>query len=328
MKRKRKNIHKELKIGHDQALNEEGISSEELKLKLKEFEYVIGTFPIDPNKDTNPYYPYKDKHDLWNNRKSSVFKEKDLEYIMLCDYDLTNQDRIIRGRFPGLEIVAENFIMELKDLLNIKEALLVSADLLKFGEFVNSLRIPTYIKTTYLHNGLFSFIADPSSLHAINQSNCGVENIDEKIYNLSKLDIEVFNDISKTMTDLYLNEFNKYTKEELVEIKQDVKTNPQFWGIIPPSDIIASITFELKINESFFPFQLALPYEAFLESYKKRLSALYKNKHSGKKIQLPKSLKIDISYQQEINITIEKLEKLKKGDIIDIDDLILRRKQL
>ena len=63
-------------------------------------------------------------------------------------YDLTNQDRVIRGRMPILEIIYERFIRSFRVSLSISlrktsTISLISTDLLKFGEFVNTLPIPS-----------------------------------------------------------------------------------------------------------------------------------------------------------------------------------------
>jgi flagellar motor switch protein FliM len=63
-------------------------------------------------------------------------------------YDLTNQDRVIRGRMPILEIIYERFIRQFRvslsnSLRKISTISMISTDLLKFGEFVNTLPIPS-----------------------------------------------------------------------------------------------------------------------------------------------------------------------------------------
>ena len=63
-------------------------------------------------------------------------------------YDLTNQDRVIRGRMPILEIIYERFIRSFRvslsnSLRKISTISMISTDLLKFGEFVNTLPIPS-----------------------------------------------------------------------------------------------------------------------------------------------------------------------------------------
>ena len=65
-------------------------------------------------------------------------------------YDLTNQDRVIRGRMPILEIIYERFIRAFRvslsnSLRKISTISMISTDLLKFGEFINTLPIPSCI---------------------------------------------------------------------------------------------------------------------------------------------------------------------------------------
>src|SRR3954467_9770911 len=68
--------------------------------------------------------------------------------VEVTPYDLTNQDRVIRGRMPTLDIIYERFIrlyrMSLSNSLRkIATISIISTDLLKFGEFVNTLPIPS-----------------------------------------------------------------------------------------------------------------------------------------------------------------------------------------
>src|ERR1041385_3741277 len=63
-------------------------------------------------------------------------------------YDLTNQDRIIRGRMPQLDVIYEKFMRAfrvslssaLRKIASINHS---STDFLKFGEFINTLPTPT-----------------------------------------------------------------------------------------------------------------------------------------------------------------------------------------
>ena len=65
-------------------------------------------------------------------------------------YDLTNQDRVIRGKMPTLDLIYERFVrlfrMSLSNSLRkIASISIISTDLLKFGEFVNTLPIPSCV---------------------------------------------------------------------------------------------------------------------------------------------------------------------------------------
>ena len=85
--------------------------------------------------------------DLEEDSTSSSESEQD-EDIHVQSYDLTNQDRVIRGRMPVLEIIYERFIRSYRvsltnSLRKLSTISMISTDLLKFGEFVNTLPIPS-----------------------------------------------------------------------------------------------------------------------------------------------------------------------------------------
>jgi flagellar motor switch protein FliM len=78
-------------------------------------------------------------------------------------YDLTNQDRIIRGRMPTLEIINDRFARLYRTTLSsalrkIVDMTTTSVDMVKFGEFMRSLPVPT---------SLHIFKMDPLRGHAI-----------------------------------------------------------------------------------------------------------------------------------------------------------------
>lgn len=63
-------------------------------------------------------------------------------------YDLTNQERIIRGRMPTLEIINQKFARLLRASLsgNLRRVIDVGAqnvEMVKFGEFLKTLPVPT-----------------------------------------------------------------------------------------------------------------------------------------------------------------------------------------
>ena len=66
----------------------------------------------------------------------------------IMSYDLTSQDRIIRGRMPTLEMTNEKFARMFRSTLStflrkVIAVTAVSADMIKFGEFLKTLPVPT-----------------------------------------------------------------------------------------------------------------------------------------------------------------------------------------
>jgi flagellar motor switch protein FliM len=82
--------------------------------------------------------------------------EKDAEPGDVQFYDLTSQDRIVRGRMPGLERTNERFARQLRTGFRglLRRGLDVNYEgmqIQKFGEYFNSLFVPTSINVVRLH---------------------------------------------------------------------------------------------------------------------------------------------------------------------------------
>src|SRR5438445_5882599 len=75
----------------------------------------------------------------------------------IVSYDLTSQDRIIRGRLPQLEVIYEKFMRAFRVSLSsalrkIASITLTSTEFLKFGEFINTLPMPTCMSVLRIGN--------------------------------------------------------------------------------------------------------------------------------------------------------------------------------
>ena len=77
--------------------------------------------------------------------------ETEAEYVAddsgIVPYDLTSQERIIRGRMPTLDIINQRFSRLFRNALSsalrkVLDISAVSTDTVKFGEFIKSLPVP------------------------------------------------------------------------------------------------------------------------------------------------------------------------------------------
>ena len=90
-------------------------------------------------------------------------------------YDLTSQDRIVRGRMPTLEMINERFARYTR--ISMFNLLRRSADVavggvqvMKFGEYVHSLYVPTSLNLVMLFSGQgFDTLATPVGQEMLRQ---------------------------------------------------------------------------------------------------------------------------------------------------------------
>jgi len=202
--------------------------------------------------------------------------------VDVTPYDLTNQDRVIRGRMPTLDIIYERFIrlyrMSLSNSLRkIATISIISTDLLKFGEFVNTLPIPSCMCIMRFESlrGPALFVFESKLAYALVDSFFGgtdrpYTRIEGKEFTRIELSI-----MQKVM-DLAIKDLEEawspVHKSEISFVRTEV--NPQFVGVVPPSEVIISTTFEVELENASGTIALVIPYST-IEPIKNKLNASF-----------------------------------------------------
>ena len=201
-------------------------------------------------------------------------------------YDLTNQDRVIRGRMPILEIIYERFIRSFRvslsnSLRKISTISLISTDLLKFGEFVNTLPIPSCMCVLR-----FNELRGPALL--VFESNLSYAIIDSYFGGtdrpFTKIEGKEFTPIElsfmKRVMDMAINDLEEAWAPVHKIDAQYVRTeiNPQFVGVVPPSDVIITTTFEVEFESASGTIMVVVPYST-IEPIKQKLSSSYQSEN-------------------------------------------------
>ncbi|MBI3535565.1 MAG: flagellar motor switch protein FliM [Deltaproteobacteria bacterium] len=201
----------------------------------------------------------------------------------ITPYDLTNQDRVIRGRMPTLDIIYERFIrlyrMSLSNSLRkIASISIISTDLLKFGEFVNTLPIPScmcIMRFDALRGPALLVFESKLTYALVDSYFGGTDRPYTKIEGKEFTRIEV--SIMKKVMDLAIKDLEEawapIHKTDISFIRTEV--NPQFVGVVPPSEVIISTTFEVELENATGTVVLVIPYST-IEPIKNKLNAKFK----------------------------------------------------
>lgn len=197
-------------------------------------------------------------------------------------YDLTNQDRVIRGRMPTLDIIYERFIrlyrMSLSNALRkIATISIISTDLLKFGEFVNTLPIPScmcIMRFEALRGPALLVFESKLAYALVDSFFGGTDRPFTKIEGKEFTRIEL--SIMRKVMDLALKDLEDawapVHKTDISFIRTEV--NPQFVGVVPPSEVIISTTFEVELENASGTIALVIPYST-IEPIKNKLNASF-----------------------------------------------------
>jgi len=198
----------------------------------------------------------------------------------LSSYDLTNQDRIIRGRMPTLEIINERFArlfrVSLSSVLRkTVDVSVVSTEMIKFGEFIKSLPLPTSLNICKMDplRGFAIVVVESKLVFAIidtlfggtGERHAKVEGRDFSAIEQSfirKVVASALDDLQKAWTPVHEVEI-KYVRTEI---------NPQFAAIVPPSEVVIFISIEIELEHASGLINLCLPYST-VEPIRHKLNA-------------------------------------------------------
>lgn len=250
-------------------------------------------------------------------------------------YDLTSQDRIIRGRLPQLDVIYEKFMRAFRVTLSsairkIASLNHSSTDFLKFGEFINTLPTPTCISVLRLGHlrGSALFVIESKLAYALIDSFFGgddrpYEKIDGKDFTPIELSI------TKKVVELAIGDledaWESVEKIDCSYVRTEV--NPQFVGIVPPTDVVIASTFDVELEKANGTMTLVIPY-ASIEPIKQKLSSGFQveSDQADKAIwtQIIKEQLTNVSTDVRVNlgetdISVQQLMRMKKGDIITLN---------
>lgn len=254
---------------------------------------------------------------------------------VVVTYDLTSQDRIIRGRLPQLEVIYEKFMRSFRVSLSsalrkIASLTLASTDFLKFGEFINTLPMPTCMSVLRFQNlrGSALLVIESKLAYALVDSFFGgADRPYTKIEGKDFTQIEL--SIIRKVVDLAIDDM-EIAWESVEKIGCSfvrTEVNPQFVGIVPPTDVVIASTFDVELENANGTITIVIPYST-IEPIKQKLSSGFQieSDQTDKKLwttiirdqlmETDMNLKVDLG---QSHISLGDLMNLKIGDVIPLD---------
>lgn len=251
----------------------------------------------------------------------------------VVSFDLANQDRIIRGRMPVLEIVNDRFARLCTNALaNAMRKRVdlnpISIDMSKFGDFMRSLPVPTSINIFKMDplRGNALLVVDSRLVFAL------VENFFGGAGSQPKVEGRDFTPIEQAIVDRVvkialanMEDAWRPVHEVHIELIRS-EINPQFAAIVPPSDVVIVVTFEVELENAIGSLIACLPY-ATLEPIRSKLHASFQSERlevdhawiarfKERLMETPVEMVVELGQSQ---ITGRQLLNLDVGDIILLD---------
>lgn len=252
----------------------------------------------------------------------------------IVNYDLTSQDRIIRGRLPQLEVIYEKFMRSFRISLSsalrkIASIQLTSTEFLKFGEFINTLPMPTcmsVLRFTSLRGSALFVIESKLAYALVDSFFGGADRPYTKVEGKDFTPIEL--SIVQKVVSLAINDLeNAWASVEKIGCSfVRTEVNPQFVGIVPPTDVVIASTFDIELENATGTVSLVIPY-ATIEPIKQKLSTGFQveSDQSDKRIwtSIIREQLMDTDVEVKVNlgeteIRLKDLMKLQVGDVIPL----------
>jgi len=266
--------------------------------------------------------------------ESSTGSAKPADNRNVQNFDLTNQDRVIRGKMPTLDLIYERFVrlfrMSLSNSLRkIASISIISTDLLKFGEFVNTLPIPSCVgilrSETLRGNALLVF--ESKLAYALIDSYFGGT---DRPYTKSegkeftRIELMIMNKVLQLGVSDLEEAWAPVHKIGLMHLRTE--TNPQFVGVVPLSDVIISTTFEVELENASGTISLVIPYST-IEPIKNKLNSSFQSDSDRTDKIWIQNLETHMEQVEanvtvnlgETSITVADLVNLNIGDIIPLN---------
>jgi len=248
-------------------------------------------------------------------------------------FDLANQDRIIRGRMPVLEIINDRFSrLCTSALANTMRKRVdvnpISIDMSKFGDFMRSLPVPTSINIFKIDplRGNALLVVDTRLVFSLVENFFGGAGSQPKIEGRDFTPIEQ-SIIVKVVKIILANLEDAWrpVHEVSIELLRS-EINPQFATIVPPSDVVVVISFEVELENALGSMVLALPY-ATIEPIRSKLYAAFQterleidhawiSRFRDRLMETPVDLNVTFGTTQ---ITGRQLLDMKVGDVLMLD---------
>lgn len=249
-------------------------------------------------------------------------------------YDLASQDRIVRGRLPTLEMINDRFARQWRiGLFNMlrrsAEISVRGIDLLKFGEYMHSLYVPTNINLVKIKplRGTALIVFEPRLVFTVVDNFFGGDGrypakIEGREFTPTEMRVinlllkQAFSDIAEAWAPVLPIEF-EYMNSEV---------NPHFANIVTPREYIVVSKFHIELDGGGGDMHVAFPY-SMLEPIRDLLDAGIQSDRVEKDENWVQALRNQLfdaelefsSTLAEMHMSLRDLMQLKAGDIIPVE---------
>jgi flagellar motor switch protein FliM len=249
-------------------------------------------------------------------------------------YDLTNQEKIVRGRMPGLEMANERFTRFFRNtvsglMMKFVDISIQSVQISKFGEFMKTIPFPSSINLFKMEplKGYSLVVMEAPLVFAFVEfffGGASVRNVKSEGRAFTTIEQRVI----KKVIALALNDM-AMAWAAIAPLKPEhigSEMNPQFVTIVTPSEIVIKVEVHIEVEDFTGKLFFCIPY-SMIEPVKEKLYSGIQGDKNELDQRWVDRLK-DILMGSKVKVTTEigktvlkfgELMKLQVGDVIAIN---------
>ncbi|MGK5095350.1 flagellar motor switch protein FliM [Deltaproteobacteria bacterium TL4] len=252
----------------------------------------------------------------------------------IVPFDLAHQNRVIRGRMPGLEMVHSRLARLFRQTISMSLRRPVhiqcrATELMNYKDYIEGIAYPASVNLFHLSplrgNALlvleqrlvYTFIdmlfggTGELEVHGVSRD---FSNIEMRM--ISKVVHSALDDLQAAWEPLVPLRI-RYVRSE---------TNPRLLTIVPDSEVVVVTTFDAEIHHSTMTFSICIPY-SLLDPIRSKLNAGLQSEHSGRSATISNYLSENVKkttvnvkvYLGHHQISLRRFLQLDVGDHIPLD---------
>jgi flagellar motor switch protein FliM len=265
--------------------------------------------------------------------EGDIDTDDDLEADSVKAYDLTSQDRIVRGRMPTLEMINERFarytrISMFNMLRRTADVAVGGIQIQKFGEYVHTLYVPTSLNMVKFRplRGTALIILDARLVFKLVDNFFGGDGRHAKIegreFTPTELRVvqmvleQVFVDLAEAWKAVMPIKF-EYVNSEV---------NPSLANIVSPSEVVVVSTFHVELDGGGGDMHITVPY-SMIEPIREVLDSGLQSDSDDVDERWVRALREDVLAAKvdlecdvvRREITLRDIVNLQEGDVIPVE---------
>ncbi len=183
-------------------------------------------------------------------------------------YDLTSQEKIVRGRLPTLDIINQMFSRLFRNsfsslMRKSADISTVSTDSLKFGEFLRSLSVPSSLHVFRMEplRGFGLMVIESRLVFSFVDNffgGTGTSDINAPGRDFSAIETRMTKKVVQNALEDWERAWKSVHPVACTYVRSEV--NPQFAAIVPPTDVVLVIVFDIEMENSSGTATICIPY--------------------------------------------------------------------